>query len=170
MSKKYPIIRTCSKCGNVEQIDIDKKEAAFDLIDINKVLGKKCPKCQSEKFTTYGVQPDMDDELFNAWAISEDLHISPQDEDLLLADERHLNNIIRLIDSESTVKLKRDILFETLCVMVYDITENDGNDLIKQQVIDELNKRIELLKEADDWIMDYIKDKVYPQLSIDDEK
>ena len=91
----------------------------------------------------------------------------PQDEELLLADEQYVDMILEVLDTMSIPAHKRDLLMDALCVIVYDNTNKDNSqqdEQLKKRVIKELNKRQDKLKLADKWIMDYIKDVVYPQL------
>ena len=60
---------------------------------------------------------------------------------------------------------------DSLCIIVYDnsIADNHKKDeKLKLRVIKELNKRIKKLKQANNWIMDYIKEVVYPQLELNE--
>ena len=169
MKEYYTIERTCSNCGNKEQISVSKKEAAFELVDINEVIEKKCKKCTESTFSTSFERPDLDFELLKEWATNSDLYLMPQDEELLLADEKYLENILNILDSVSIPDQKRYLLMDALCVIVYDNTVEDNqqkDETLKHRVVNELNKRIEKLKQADDWIMDYIKEVVYPQLEL----
>ena len=170
MKENYTIERTCSNCGNKERISVSKKEAAFELVDINEVIGKKCKKCAGTSFSTSFERPDLDFELLTEWATNSDLYLVPQDEEILLADEKYLENILNILDSVSISDQKRNLLLEALCVIAYDNTveENPQKDAnLRQRVISELNKRTDKLKQADDWIMDYLKEVVYPQLELD---
>jgi hypothetical protein len=169
MKENYNIERTCSNCGNKERISVSKREAAFELVDINTVLGQKCKKCSSTTFSTTFEHPDLDFELLKDWATNSDLYLMPQDEELLLADEKYLENILNILDNVSIPDQKRNLLMDALCVIVYDNTIEDNqqkDENLKQRVIVELNKRTEKLKQADEWIMDYIKEVVYPQLEL----
>lgn len=56
------------------------------------------------------------------------------------------------------------------CIIVYDnsIGDNSQKDIaLKKRVIEELNNRQDKLKLAEDWIRDYVKDVVYPQLNLE---
>ena len=169
MKESYTIERTCSNCGNKERISVSKREAAFELVDIDEVIGKKCKKCSASAFSTSYQTPDLDFELLKEWATNSDLYLMPQDEELLLADEKYLENILDLLDNVSIPDQKRNLLMDALCIIVYDNSVDDNkqkDETLKQRVIRELNKRTEKLKQADDWIMDYIKEVVYPQLQL----
>lgn len=174
MEKSYPIERVCSNCGNKEQISVSKREAAFELVNINDIVGKICKKCPGLTFSFSYSKVDLDIELITEWATNSDLRLMPQDEALLLAEEKYLEYILAILDSVSIPHRKRNVLMQALCVMVFDNTvDTDAvednqhcDEKLKQQVIRELNKRTEKLKQADDWIADYIKEVVYPQLDL----
>ncbi len=170
MTKRYFIVRTCSHCGNQEEINVSKREAAFELVDIHTILGPNCGKCNATSFSTTLEKPDLDVDLLKEWATNTDLLLMPQDEDLLLADGQYVDLILEILDHVSVPDQKRNILMEALCVIVYDnsIEGMETDDILKQQVIEALNQRAEKLKQSDKWIMDYIKEVVYPQLTLDD--
>ncbi|AWW29161.1 hypothetical protein DN752_02830 [Echinicola strongylocentroti] len=169
MKDSYTIERECSNCGSKEQISVSRREAAFELVDINEVVGKNCKKCSATKFIIYYQTPDLDFELLKEWATNPELYLMGQDEELLLADEKYLDNILNILDNVALLDHKRNLLMDALCVIVYDNTIDDNkqkDENLKERVIKELNKRIYQLKQADDWIMDYIKEVVYPQLEL----
>ncbi|WP_400190243.1 hypothetical protein [Hymenobacter sp. B81] len=146
-----------------------KREAAFELFDINGALGQKCKNCSSISFTTAYQRPDLDFDLLKEWVTNSDLYLMPQDEELLLAEEQYVDMILEVLDTMLIPDHKRDLLMDALCVIVYDNTNEDnfqGDERLKQRVIKELNKRLDRLKLADNWIADYIKKVVYPQLDL----
>jgi len=61
--KTYKIERECSNCGNKNKLEVSKRDAAFELFDLNKSFGNICLKCSSKKFITYYNHPDLDYEL-----------------------------------------------------------------------------------------------------------
>lgn len=93
------IIRECSECGHQNEIEVSKKEAAFELVDVNTILGQSCEKCSSKKVTTSYQRPDLDFELLKEWATNQELFLMPQDEELLLADGNYLNDILAILDT-----------------------------------------------------------------------
>lgn len=169
-NKKYNIKRECSNCGQITEIEVSKRESAFDLYDINKSLGLVCNKCKLTNFITYFDKPELDFELLKEWAKDPDLSLMEQDEDLIIAEAKYLEIILNVLDNEEILLQKNNILIEALCVIIYDNSvegnEKPDNDL-KKRVIEELNKRQDKLKLAEGWIMDYIKVVVYPQLQIE---
>ncbi|PZR24758.1 MAG: hypothetical protein DI535_21020 [Citrobacter freundii] len=63
---------------------------------------------------------------------------------------------------------KQSLPLTVLCVIVYDhsvASHSKRNIPLKNRVIQELNIRIYQLISAEDWIMDYIKKVVFPQLA-----
>jgi len=74
MKDSYTIERECSNCGSKEQISVSRREAAFELVDINEVIGKNCIKCSASKCITYYQTPDWDFGLLKEWATNPDLH------------------------------------------------------------------------------------------------
>ena len=169
MRDRYTIERECSNCGSKEQIKVSKREAAFELVDIHKVVGENCNRCSASKFITHYQTPDLDFDLLKEWATNPELYLMEQDEELLLADEKHLDNILKILDNVSLLDHKRNLILDALCVIVYDNTIDDNeqkDERLKERVIKELNNRIDELRKADDWIMDYLKEVVYPQLEV----
>jgi hypothetical protein len=164
----WKIERTCSKCGQKDAVSISKRDAAFELVDINDILGNTCKRCSSTSFTTSYQRPDLEFYLLKEWATNPDLHLMPQDEELLLADEKYVDMILQVLDTVPIPDHKRDLLMNALCILVYDNTVDDNfqrNDKLKNRVIKELNERQEKLKLADKWIPNYIKEIVYPKLN-----
>ena len=136
-NKTYKIERTCTLCEHAEEIFVTKREAAFELFDIDKALGQTCKKCSSASFTTAYERPDLDFGLLKEWATSLDLYLMPQDEELLLAEEQYLNMILEVLDTMYLPDHKRNLLMDALCVIVYDNTKNDNSQRDEQ-----LKKRI----------------------------
>ena len=166
-NETYKIERTCTVCDQTEELIVSKRDAAFELFDVNKALRQACKNCSSTSFAIIYPRPDLDFDLLKEWATNSDLYLMPQDEELLLADEQYLDMILQVLDTVPISDHKRDLLMDALCVIVYDNTTEDNsqpNDQLKERVIEELNERQDKLKLADKWIMDYIKDVVYPQL------
>ncbi|TPN88881.1 hypothetical protein [Aquimarina algicola] len=166
--KNHKIERECLKCGTIQSLTVTKKEAAFDLIDYDRVLGVKCPKCFNKQFSITFQNVTLDLDILKEWSLDSELYLQEQDEELLLADELYLDIVLKTLDTHKILDHKRNILLEALCIIVYDntIKENPKRDEdLKNRVIFELNTRIEQLRLADDWVMDYIKEVVYPQLN-----
>ncbi len=170
MGKEYEIKRCCSKCEKIESIFISKKEAAFDLIKINEVPGSFCENCLNNVFTRFLPTVHLDFELLKEWATDLNLQLMPQDEELFLADEIYLEMILEILDTIIIPYKKNNILIDALCIIIYDNSIDDNlqrDEKLKNRVIIELNKRLDKLIKADNWIMDYIKDVVYTQLKYD---
>lgn len=174
MEETYTIGRVCSNCEHKERISVSKREAAFELVNIDEVVGKSCKKCSGLTFSFFYSKVELDIELIKEWATNSDLRLMPQDEALRLADEKYLEHILTILDNVSIPDRKRNVLMQALCVMVFDNTVDDDpvednqhcDQKLKQRVIRELNKRTKELKQSGDWIADYLKDVVYPQLDL----
>jgi hypothetical protein len=165
----YQYNKTC-KCGNTNSIEVSKRESAFELKD-SFVYGLECEKCGNKGFSSISSnKPKIDEELLKEWAENTDLYFSSQDEDLLLAQEYdNIDLYLKFIDKESIDIGKRNTLIEALCVMIYDnADENEKEKMeIVKKVSSELKKRIEIVKQADSWIMDYIKEVSFPIIGIE---
>jgi len=73
----------------------------------------------------------------------------PQDEELLLAEEKYLDSILNILDNEAILDHKRNLLMDALCVIVYDYSIDDNkqqDENLKERVIKELNKRTNELR------------------------
>lgn len=165
--EKYKIDRVCNKCGESNQIFVSKREAIFELYDLDVLFGNRCNNCSSDKFIIHHNPPELDLDILKEWATNEDFYLMPQDEDLLLADKKYYKLVLQILDTISLSEYKQNVLLESLCVIVYDNSSEDNEDKdfkLKHLIVDELNKRIDLLLKADKWIGIYIKDIVYPQL------
>lgn len=124
--KTYKVERECSKCGNKVKLEISKREAAFELFDLNKSFGNFCIKCKSTRFITYYNHPELDYELLKEWANDSELSLIEQDEELFLADEKYLEIILKILDSEKILNHKQNVLMDTLCIIVYDNSLNEN--------------------------------------------
>ncbi len=167
MKKNFYKERTCTKCGYHIRIELSKRDAAFDLVNIESEYGEICSQCNGRKFTGAQTMPHIDFGLLEEWATNLDLFLREQDEELILADEMYLEMILKVLDTMEIPQHKSNLLMDSLCIIVYDNTVEKNlkkDEKLKQRVITELNKRKEKLIQADDWIMDYIKQVVYPQL------
>ena len=163
--KTYKYSRTCINCGDIKIFQLDKRQATFELFDGE--LDAKCGNCGKSTFSSSFEKPDLDEQLFNEWATDPELHLMPQDEELLIADEKYLHLILNALDNLQLDKHKQDIMMGALCIIVYDNSheENDSPNLeLKETVLTELKRRRDKLEQADEWIMDYIKELVYTQI------
>lgn len=175
---KYHLIRTC-KCGNTDEIELTKREAAFDLYDSKEIWNSKCSKCGGTKCVSTGLnKPDFDKELILEWGNNSDLYFMEQDEDLMLAEEKYIDVILDIVDNHKILAEKRNILIEALCVLIHDNSkelidedlnseESDSRTKIADRVANELKTRKELVLLAENWIMDYIKEKAFPRIGLE---
>ena len=110
--------------------------------------------------------------MISEWAKNEALYFLSQDEDLIVGTSEYYELIIQVLAGPETLLHKKYALLSALCVIVFHNTIEGGRNRkpdinLKQRAIEELNNRKELLIQAGDWIMDYIKKVVYPQLEVD---
>ncbi|MFY7669824.1 hypothetical protein ACOSP6_01920 [Tenacibaculum sp. MEBiC06402] len=163
---KYEYQKAC-KCGNVDSIEVTRKEAAFGLKE-KEIWSQKCSKCGNKDFTSLShPQPDFEIDLLLEWANNPDYFFMEQDEDLMLAEEKNIETILEVLDNHQILKQKRNILIEALCVIIYDNSNSDkGNQNLINRVANELKKRKTDVLNAQDWIMDYIKEVAFPIIGI----
>ncbi len=164
--KEKIVIITCLKCKNEQEVSISQKTESL-AANHDKILKIKCPKCSNIKFAiSYKKVVPLDFELLKEWSLHQNLFLMPQDEELFLADEPYLDIILQTLDTVKILDIKKNVLFEALCIIVYDNTIESNLKKSKQlrdRVINELNKRKQKLTESS--ISDYIKEIVYPQLT-----
>lgn len=169
MNKGYYIERTCSKCGHHIRLELTKRESAFSLKTVEGIHGDECNQCSGRKFFGKHITPNLDFELLKEWATDLNLFLMEQDEELFLSREEYIDIVLKVLDTVEVKDHKRNVLMDSLCIIVYDNSvegNQQKNEKLKQRVLVELNKRKDKLKLAGDWIMDYIKEVVYPQLNL----
>ncbi len=109
----------------------------------------------------------LDSKLLEKWAVDKDFFLLPQDEEMLLGQEQNLDIILDVLDSKSILEEKVEVLMDALFIIAFDLCHPEykrKDEKLKQRVLQELNKRPQLLKKADLYIADYLKEVVYPQL------
>jgi hypothetical protein len=116
-----------------------------------------------------GREIPVDIDILKEWADHPELYLLDQDEDLILAEVRYVDMIVEVLDTVNTSDYKTNILMSALSVIVYENTIDEHSNYapdikLKNKVIKELNKRFDKLQLANNWIMPYIKEVVYPQL------
>jgi hypothetical protein len=161
--------RVCGNCGNSDVFDFTKREIAFNLYSMKKIFDTPCTQCASTENAHLHIKAfTLDNTLLLEWAGNEELHLSHDDE-LFLGDKEYLEQILDLVDHHEILPIKRHIIFEALCVMIYDQLINDEKpDLaLAEHVKAELLKRRDQFLEADRLIMPYIKEVVYPFLGME---
>ena len=167
---KYEYRRAC-KCGNVDLIEVTRKEAAFGLKE-KEIWNTKCSKCGNTEFASIShPQPDFDKELLLEWGNNPEYFFMEQDEDLLLADEKNIDLILDVLDNHKILEQKRYVLIEALCVIIYDnsVADVKNTDLI-DRVASELRRRKKDVLNAQDGIMDYIKTIAFPIIGVEMKK
>jgi hypothetical protein len=170
--EKYEVTRKCTECGFEVKAPLTKREAAFELYDTKELFGLGCGVCGSEKNIVEFPAMTLDEWILSEWAQDERLFLMKQDEELFLAQGEYLELILKALDSPRTLPNKKYVLLDSLCVIIYDNSVGDEGEFepdieLKNRVIEELNRRKDLLIQAGEWIMDYIKEVVYPRLEID---
>ena len=173
---EYYLKRICEDCKNVDSFELTKVDAAFELYDSSEIWHTPCSKCRSVNCESIEhSHPKLDRELLDIWGNDLKINLMEQDEELFLAEIEYLPLILQAIDESKYFKSKINILIESLCVLLYDNTvqddcysseENKERQRIANIVKPELISRKEEIIEADTFIMDYIKEVVYPQIGI----
>lgn len=163
---KYQYQRTC-KCGNVDSIEVTRREAAFGLKE-KEIWYQPCSKCGRKDFAFLShPQTEFDMDLLLEWGNNADYYFMEQDEELLLAEEHYIDMILDVLDNHQILYKKRKVLIEVLCVIIYDNTiSDDGNQHIIDRVAEELKNRKQEVLNAQDSIMDYIKEVAFPVIGI----
>ncbi len=157
----YQYEKSC-KCGHTFLMNITKREAAFEL-RWQEIVNKKCPKCGNADFTDITIPTvELDKALLLEWGNHREYFLMPQDEELLLAEEKYFDMIVDILDSGQILQHKKYILLEALCVLLYDLVQEEYDTPFTDALIRELNKRRADINTS--YIMDYIKEVVFPVL------
>jgi len=162
--------KVCNSCGFEDTRDNSKLAAAFES---TREWKDACPKCGSTEIKRAGwAQPELDEEQLLIWGKDESLSFSPQDEDILLAENENMNLLFKHVDNQSLLISKRSTILAALCVLLYDNTPDEESDAdidikLGNSVLLGLKERIELFKILNTiYISDYIKKLVYPRLGL----
>ncbi len=143
-------------------MNITKREAAFEL-RWQEIVNKQCPKCGSTDFTDITIPiVELDETLLLEWGRHREYFLMPQDEELLLAEEKYFDMIVDILDNNLILQHKKYILLEALCVLLYDLVQEEYDTPFTDALIRELNKRRADINTS--YIMDYIKEVVFPVL------
>lgn len=161
---------------HVDSIGLTKIEAAFGLYDSNKVWKTPCSNCGSINCESLGRRyPALDRELLDMWGNDLELFLTEQDQELLLAEYDYLPMLLDALDESKYLQSKLDVLVEAICILLYDNTvspeeysekQNKERESIAVKVRPELIKRKDKILAAEDAVMDYIKEVVYPQIGL----
>ena len=174
---EHKVIKIC-KCGNRDEVEITKREAAFDLYDTKEFWDSKCSKCGSKKwFSSQVTKPAVDKELLLEWGNNTDLFFEEQDEEFILAEEKYIDLILDILDNHSIFEANRNMLVIALCLIICGNSaestakkltseEVENRSKIVASVAKELKARKKLVLLAEDWIMDSIKEEVFPILGL----
>ncbi|MFB9080421.1 hypothetical protein ACFFLS_20005 [Flavobacterium procerum] len=179
MDKKfnYQLTRTCKECSNKDIFEITKIECAFSLYNFKEIWNKECSKCSST--ICYSLSKSfvaVDQEILDLWGSDEKLYLDEQDEELILAEMDYLPLLLSSINENKYLERKTEILLEALCVLLYDNTvddeefteeENKAREKNAALIRPELIKLKKQIKASEKYMMDYIKEVVFPQIGIE---
>jgi hypothetical protein len=156
------IIRQCKNCSHRQRFDYPKREIAFGLHNDDPFMCSKCNSTVSHISDEYCSK--LDDVIMAEWAVSPDLYLMEQDEELMLANTNYLELIFKYLDDPKTISGKKVILIEALCVLVYDEIKNQKDILLLTNLKEKLIARKRLLIENKEFVMEYLREVVYPFL------
>jgi predicted nucleic-acid-binding Zn-ribbon protein len=174
---EHKVIKIC-KCGNRDEVELTKREAAFDLHDTKEFWDTKCSKCGKKKwFSSQVTKPGVDKELLLEWGNNTDLFFDEQSEEYILAEEKYIDLILDILDNYSIFEANRNMLVIALCLIIcgnsaeskaknWTSEEVENRSKIVASVAKELKARKKLVLLAEDWIMDSIKEEVFPILGL----
>ena len=172
----YQLIRTCKDCKNEDAFEYTKIQSAFELYDSNEIWKKNCSKCNSQNCSSiHHPYVKLDKEILDIWGNDEKLYLSLQDEPIILAEMHNLELILESINEDKYLKSKIETLIESLCVLLYDNSSNSDEYSEVENIEREKNSKIILpeliklknrIKDMEDYLMDYIKVVVFPQIEI----
>lgn len=170
MNKTYTQSKVCRKCGHEDTRENTKCVAAFES---TRVWRSPCPICQSTEVNGASDEfPPLDEDIMALWCNDESLFLLDQDEDIVMADAQNIDLLFKFLDNDNLLPSKQETILSALCVLVYDNTPDDEEDLdidaeIAKKVIDGLKQRIALFADMNEhYPMDYIREVVYPQLGL----
>lgn len=161
------IERRCGHCSTIDAFYLSKKEIAFNLYSTRSLLEKPCSNCGSTTDAFLNIKAfylGMD--ILKEWALDADLHLMPQDEELLLGDEEYFDRLLDLLDHYAMLPEKQHLIFEAFCIIIYDslLDENNRNLQLAERVKTELLKRRNKFMESGPYVLSYLTDVVYPFL------
>ncbi len=117
--------------------------------------------------------PPFDAELLELWAQNENLSFSEIDEDMLLDNEETLDLLIQFVQRDDILESKRGVLISSLCLLVYDNTDQGyerdipANEILANQIIEFLSNNHRLFENLEEeYGYDYIKLHVYPLIGL----
>lgn len=161
--------RRCTKCGWNEERSLERRDAAFQIVPSSS---EPCPNCYARSWAGGSEQATLTPELLTEWATDATLYLVEQDEELMLADDSHVETLLAVLDSGIALPENRGIIIEALCIIVYDGL-NSENPLpsaerqhVAQRVIAELIERRPAVLEHRTAVMDYVQRVVFPRLDI----
>lgn len=158
------IIRQCKKCKHRQRYDYPKREVAFGLHNDDPF---HCSNCNYDT-SDYGEVHcnKLDGDIMSEWIVNPDVYLLEQDEELFLADVNYLDLLLKYLDDKRTLREKKIILLEALCVIIYDGVKNNTDKDHLDRLKIELLKRKQLLLDLKDSVMTYLTDVAYPFLGL----
>ncbi len=172
----YKLIRTCKDCNNEDSFTLTKVEVAFEQYNFNSIWESPCTICKSMNCSSISnPMIKVDRELLDLWGNDSNLHFMEQDEEIILAEIDYFPMILQAIDKEIYLRNKTNILIDAACVLLYEYTnyqdeysqkENEIRKITARKIREELIKRKDKISRAEDVIMGYIKDNVFPQIGL----
>ncbi|TDO77300.1 hypothetical protein EV143_10461 [Flavobacterium chryseum] len=172
----YKLTRTCKDCKHEDVFELTKIQCAFELYNFKEMWTKKCSNCHSTHcYSLRKSSVNLDKEILDIWGNDEKLYLNQQDEEIILAEMHYLPMILFAINEGKYLKRKIGILVESICILLYDNTvisnefskeENLQREKNAKIIFPELLKLKDKIEGSDRYIMDYIKEVVFPQLGI----
>lgn len=165
---KHRGTKKCARCGSVNYFNLTELESAFSSESDKFILKATCLKCGETEYGSMSSPSSgfISDEMFNYWGINNDVCVSPQDEEIILAVENQdIDRYLQGLENNLFLPEKRHRLMQALCVMLYDNYSSKGDQAVVDRLVTELRSRIDLVKVSNP--SDYIKKVVYPLLGID---
>lgn len=165
----YRYTRECTKCGWCEERALAIRDAAFHLVPSR---WEPCPNCSAQSWSGSLEEPKLTTALLLEWASDESLHLTDEDEELILADEEYIETMLNILDNELGLPHKRGIIIEAMCVMVYNNvntinnTQSPDRTRSAERVLNELTKRKPLVIAYKNMVMGYVQKVVFPKLDI----
>ncbi len=166
----YHVSHTCHNCRQTDYFETTRREAAFELVNPSMYDKVPCTACGNTEYHVWGFSMcELERDLFIEWSQNTNLYFLSQDEDLIIAEEKYLDDILFILDNNIGLPNKRIILLSALFVLIYDSLRGDEqNKKLSEKVIAELKKRPHLIAEArnsNGYIYPYISDIVLPLIN-----
>lgn len=172
MNDLFEATYLCNICGLEAKFFLDEVQAAFDE---NRRIGPKtkCEKCGSINWKYKSCfLPEPSSTQIKLWAQNEKLHFDQQDENFWLSNKKNVSLIVQYLDNKDTLESKKEILFNALCILLYNNIhpeKKDRDPIIAEEIKKVLNQRIFLFSKYENFrwqINDYVAEIIYPELGL----